>query len=475
MKSMPTIAVPEPSEEYLESLLATSRGVAQKLLELGFDRRARVLHSVGKLWREKLESGELDELVRELTKSTGYSVKNIELDLYFVSEVLNEESLRGLFESSLVGGYRSIDSPVEVAPGEFIWNRPMGTVFIIASGNSVVPPVLAASTSILAGNLTILRPSQTNLVAVNKVFELISELASTGSFEAGVMGEAAKVLYMSHDSPTLRYLLEEAPVSVVNYWGGEPGRSRVLSMTVRNPHRPRVVINGPLTGVAIVDEESADLETARRLARDVVLYDQQLCSSPTFLLFVGARKPFLEFTKRLAKALDEVGSKFPIELGEGSFYRLHTLRKSLELKGVDVFYSRSAQNPWTLVVSKLDDAGAVTTEWGAYSRRVLEVIQVENLEGLSRGLEYVLNKLRKIGIDGIQTASYSVSKDRLASILGILSKYGVYRVVPAGESFLRTPAEPYDGEFIAKYYTYTVYIRVKDKIGELVARGAGIP
>ncbi|MEM2007354.1 MAG: aldehyde dehydrogenase family protein [Sulfolobales archaeon] len=472
---MPMIAALEPSEESLKSLLATSREVVQELLELGFDRRARVLHSVGNLWREKLESGELDELVKELTKSTGYSVKNVELDLYFVSEVLNEVSLRGLFEGSLVGGYRSIDSPVEVAPGEFVWNRPMGTVFIIASGNSMVPPVLAASTSILAGNLTILRPSQSNLVAVGKVFELLSELASTGSFEASVLSRAAQVLYMSHDSPALRYLLEEAPLSVVNYWGGEPGRSRVLSMTVRNPHRPRVVINGPLTGVAIVDEESADSETARRLARDVVLYDQQLCSSPTFLLFVGSRELLLDFTKRLAKALDEVGSRFPIELSEGSFYRLHTFRKSLELKGVDVFYSRSAHNPWTLVVRKLNDVGAFTTEWGTYSRRVLEVIQVESLEGLSRGLEYVLNKLRKMGVDGVQTASCSVSKDRLSSILGILSKYGVYRVVPAGESFLRTPAEPYDGEFIAKYYTYTVYIRVKDKLGELVARGAGIP
>jgi hypothetical protein len=41
---------------------------------------------------------------------------------------------------------------------------------------------------------------------------------------------------------------------------------------------------------------------------------------------------------------------------------------------------------------------------------------------------------------------------------------GVYRVVPLGESFLRTPREPYDGEYIPRYFTYTSYFRVKRSV-----------
>lgn len=472
--TMASEATHEPTEEYLKSLLDRSRDIVRELLELGFERRVRVLHSVGRLWRERLESGELQGLVEELARSTGYSVKNVELDLYFVSEVLNEGSLKGLFDSGLPGGYRSVDAPVEVSPGELIWNRPAGTVFIIASGNSVVPPVLAAATSVLSGNLTILRPSWTNLRALLEVFGLLAELTSAGSPEAKVVGEALRVFYMGHDSPALGYLLERAPVSVVNYWGGEPGRSRVLSMVARNPHKPRVVINGPLTGVAVVDEGHADLETARRLAREVVLYDQQLCSSPTFLLFLGSRESLSDFVRKLARALDEVGSRFPVELSEGSFYRLHTFRKSLELGGAMLAYSRSAQNPWTLVVRKADDGGPPST-WEVHARRVLEVVHVGSLEELGRGLERVVARLRRMGVDGIQTVSYSVSGEALKAVLRVLGSHGVYRVVPLGESFLRTPAEPYDGEFIPRYYTYSMYIRLGEKLDSIAKRGVEIP
>jgi len=36
---------------------------------------------------------------------------------------------------------------------------------------------------------------------------------------------------------------------------------------------------------------------------------------------------------------------------------------------------------------------------------------------------------------------------------------GVYRVVPLGESYLRTPVEPYDGFFLPSVLSYAVYIR----------------
>ncbi|MCX8209056.1 MAG: acyl-CoA reductase [Sulfolobales archaeon] len=472
---MPGISVPEPAEDYLRRVLESGWDTVVELLKVGFDRRVRALAEVGRLWRSKLLSGELRDVVEELAKLTGYSIKNVELDLALVPEVLSEESLRNLFNYGLAGGWRSIDSPVEVSEGELVWNAPAGSVFIIASGNSIIPPVLAASTSFLAGNLTILRPSQTNFAAVKKVFDLLSEVSSGSAYEVEAMSKAIYVLYMSHDSPALRYILEEAPVSVVNYWGGEPGRTRVLSMAMKNPHRPRVLINGPLTGMVLVDEESANYDTAIKLARDVVLYDQQLCSSPTLAVLIGSRNSLVVFLKTLSRALDEVGDKFPVELSEGSFYRLHSFRKSLELDGVGVVYSRSARNPWTVVVRNLGELERAPLTWSTYSRRVLEVMSIENPSDLGKVLELQTRRLRKSGIDGIQTVSYAVSRYRLEEIVKTLAKFNVYRVVPLGESFLRTPAEPYDGEFIPKYYTRTIYLRVAEALGSLRQRGVYLP
>ncbi|MCX8185085.1 MAG: aldehyde dehydrogenase family protein [Sulfolobales archaeon] len=465
----------EPTEEYLRQLLESSEKVSDELLRIGFDRRVRVLAEIGRLWRSKLSSSELEGVAEELAKSTGYSIRNIELDLALISEVLSEESLRDLFDYGLVGGYRSIDSPVEISEGELVWNKPVGSVFIIASGNSVVPPILAASASLLAGNLTILRPSQSNFTAIEKVFSLLTEISSAGVYDAEVLNRAIHVLYMSHESPALKYVLEEAPISAVNYWGGEPGRSRVLSTTMKNPHRPRVLINGPYTGIALVDEESADSDAARKLARDVVLYDQQLCSSPTLAIFIGSRETLVDFLKKLSKALDDIGDRFPVELTEGSFYKLHTFRKSLELGRVDVVYSRSASNPWTIIVRKLDELNRVPLAWSTYSRRVLEIVNIEKPADLDRVLEIQIKRLRKLGVDGVQTVSCAVSRDVFKEVVEILTKFNIHRIVPLGESFLRTPAEPYDGEFIPKYFTRAIYLRIVETLSNLRQRGVHLP
>jgi hypothetical protein len=71
--------------------------------------------------------------------------------------------------------------------------------------------------------------------------------------------------------------------------------------------------------------------------------------------------------------------------------------------------------------------------------------------------------LRRNGVGKFQTASIRVSERNLNHVLKVLSILGIYRAVPIGESFFRTPLEPYDGESLPRYFTYTMYLRFIEK------------
>jgi hypothetical protein len=456
----------EPTVEWLNEFLNRSIELSQNLIQLGFSRRVRVLSEMGKIWREKLSLVE-EKLAPNISKNTGYSVENVKMDLRLVEEVFNETNIVELFDKGLIGGWRSLDKPVEIIDGEFVWNRPLGVSLIISSGNTVIPAILPAVVSLASGNVTILRPSFSNYQAVVEIFKTLFDLVDSSVEGAREMASALLVAYFKHESKVFEHLLASAPLGIVNYWGGEPGRSVIASRVLKNPFHPKLIVNGPLTGLAIIDEESASEKVAYGLARDVVLYDQQLCSSPTYAIFIGSKDSALKFAQRLGEALNNVGRRFPRDLKEGELYNLILLRKNLEIQGVRVFYSENPGNAWTIAVKTLE---SVTNF--AYSlkyphtiprRRFIEIIVLKDAKELKETILHLIEDLRRNGVDKFQTASIKVSERNLNHVLKVLSILGIYRVVPIGESFFRTPLEPYDGEFLPRYFTYTMYLRFIEK------------
>jgi len=460
----------EPTVEWLDRFLNRSVELSQSLLQLGFRRRIRVLSEMGKIWSEKLPTIE-ERLARSISKSTGYSEENVKLDLRLVEQVLNEANIVELFDKGLIGGWLSLDQPVEISNGEFVWNKPLGASLIISSGNTVIPAVLPTVVSLASGNVTILRPSLSNYPGVAEIFTTLFELAEDSVEGSQEIASALLVSYFKHDSKVFEHLLVSTPLGVVNYWGGEPGRSVVASRVLKNPYHPRLVVNGPLTGLAIIDEESVSEGVAYGLARDVILYDQQLCSSPTYALFIGSKESALKFAESLGEALNHLGGRFPREMGEGELYSLILLRKSLELQGARVFYSENPGNPWTIAV-ETPEIGKHSTHSLKHSyptprRRFIEIIVLKDIGELREVASFLIRRLRDSGMDKFQTASLKVSERNLNHVLNTLSILGIYRVVPIGESFFRTPLEPYDGEFMPRYFTYTMYLRLVEKSGVL--------
>ncbi len=447
----------EPSGEWLRFQLARAIELQQELANLPLEERLRGVELLGEAWREKLESGKLEWVKEDLARATGYSRAIVDLELEFVTEVLNPRNIVKALDTTLVGGSRSLERPVEVAKGEYVRNLPAGPVLVVGSGNSIVPPLIPVVFSLVIGNFTILRPSLSNFRAVREVFSPLHSLPLDDSLKRALL-----VSYYAHESKNLRELLEKGALGVVNYWGGEPGRTAVARMLAGNPHRPRFAVNGPMTGFAIVDSSKASCEVAEKLAFEVVLYEQQLCSSPTQAAFVGSKEEALEFAEKLVSSLENVGKRYPLQL-ESLPYALFVMRRSLELAGARVYASSDPSNPWTIAFSDRESALGRVPQNALLPlharRRFLEVVRVDSLQEALALVANLPSNPAYRGVERVQTLSVAVSQGALEEILRNLHRVGVYRVVPLGESYLRTPIEPYDGLFLPSIFSYTVYIR----------------
>lgn len=457
----------EPTISSIENLLKISSDIVRELLSMGFEKRVSIIRELGKLWTEEKACGKFEELITSLSKATGYSRRNVELDLDFIEKVFDPYSIRVMFEKSLIGGCKSIDEPYQIGDGEFIWNKPMGSVFIIAPGNSVIPTLLPTVVSLVSSNFTILRPSITNYEIIICIFSLLKRLIETGFEDALKLSRALVVTYIGHSSSLMEYLLAKSNISVVNYWGGEPGRSSILNLILRNPYRPKVIINGPLTGLAIIDGKMVNESVAKDLAREMIIYDQQLCSSPTFAIFIGSFEEAKFFAKMVGEELNKLGSGFPIDVGENKLYRFLVNRKILELEGKYVLYSINPGNPWTIAIDLFKGDIKVSKEVDFYSRRrFIEIIVIEDMDKLKLVFNKLLEFLMKVGLDGFQTISTLLKREDMDNVLKMLLDYKIYRCIPLGESLLRTPLEPFDGEFLPRYFTYPLYIRSNRLLNE---------
>jgi hypothetical protein len=461
--------ITELSPTGVDQFLARAKSVQDELVKIPIGQRLAVIDGMGRYWHERYRDGGFEELRTALANGTTYSERLIDLELSLVPSVLNAANLERNLTASLMGGPTALDHFKEVDGTECFLHRPAGPVFIISSGNSIVPTLIPTMLALVTGNLTLLKPSLSNYDGVVAVLRTLEMVPDTPAKEA--MRNALGVSYLSHDGPALEHLLSRSRVGVINFWGGEPARSTVARKVTENPNRPRLLVNGPLTGVAWMEEDAVDEKSAEGLALNMVLYDQQLCSSPTLCLFLGDLAKAKEFAGKVTSHLDTIGRGFPMVLDEGRLFSLNNFRRGLQLSGSTVLSSKAIDNPWTIVLSKgrpaLRSVMAQFPGMGLYARR--RFIEVVVLSGEQDALDMITdlpNDPAFKGIDKVQTVGLAVREEREGPLSLLLASAGVYRIVPVGDMYMRSAVEPYDGVSLASPFTYTVYHRRRNKLPE---------
>jgi hypothetical protein len=455
--------VREVSEAGLMQLLKEGKALQAEMCDLPLDERLQVIDWLGEVWKERLHAGELSEAKEELRRGTGYPGKLIDLEFSLVPKVLDGKEIQRNLTASLVGGAGALERFLTIEGGEALRHMPAGPSLIISSGNSVIPTLIPTTISLVTGNFTVLKPSISNFRAVAEVFSGLKELTAR-SPAAHLMARSLCVSYYGHDSPGLTSALSSSPFGVVNFWGGEPGRSSIAARLARNPAHPRFFVNGPLTGVAVVGAEGDDEAVAKGLALNMLLYEQQLCSSPTMGIYIGRYEEALRFASKVRSHLEAIGTYYPVEPSDDALFVTNSARRVLSLKGSKVLQSESTMNPWTLAITKghsnLDSVVASFPSFNVHGRRrFLELVAVDSIEEAVAAVVGIPSMAAFAGIDKVQTIGLSVPGDQREQALWALASTGAYRIVPVQDMFMRSASEPYDGITLASLFTYAIYER----------------
>ncbi len=457
------VRVKELSPSSVHAMLKEGRQLQAELCLLPLEERLEVVSMLGEVWEQRMMDGELDPVKKELGAATGYPAKLIDLEFSLVKKVLDAEEIRANLDGSLVGGAEALESYVELREGEGIRHLPAGPTFIISSGNSVIPTLIPTIISLVSGNFTLLKPSISNYRAMVEVFSGLQGLMSK-SPAAHLMARSLSIGYMGHNSPTMDEALGKGDFGVVNFWGGEPARSEIGLRLSSNMHHPRLFVNGPLTGVAIIGGARADDSAARGLALNMILYEQQLCSSPTLAFYVGPYEEALRFAALARNHLEAIGSQYAVEPSDDALFVRNGAQKVLTFHGSRVMSSSSPKNPWTLAVSKADsNLEAVVESFPSFNlhgrRRFLEMIVLDSTDRIAPIIARLPSMTAFHGIDKVQTIGMALPDDMRDEVLWSLSPSGVYRFVPIEDMFMRSAVEPYDGMPLAALFTYAVYQR----------------
>jgi hypothetical protein len=457
------ILVKELSPTSLQAILKEGKQLQAEICDLPLDERLQVISMLGEVWQQRMMDGELDSVKKELAAATGYPERLIELEFSLVKKVLDAEEIRANLDGSLVGGAEALESYVELRNGEGIRHLPAGPTFIISSGNSVIPTIIPTIISLVSGNFTLLKPSISNYRAVVEVFSGLEGLMSK-SPAAHLMARSLAIGYMGHNGPTMEEALGQGDFGVVNFWGGEPARSEIGQKLSKNPHHPRLFVNGPLTGIAVIGGARADDSAAKGLALNMILYEQQLCSSPTLAFYIGSYEESLRFAAKVRDHLDAIGSQYPVEASNDALFVRNSAQKVLMFHGSKVLSSASLKNPWTLAVSrKTSNLEAAVESFPSFNvhgrRRFLEMVVLDSTDGLARFVELLPSMNAFRGVDKVQTVGMALPEELRREVLWSLAPSGVYRFVPIEDMFMRSAIEPYDGMPMAALFTYAVYQR----------------
>ncbi|MFH1024027.1 MAG: acyl-CoA reductase [Planctomycetota bacterium] len=180
---------------------------------------------------------------------------------------------------------------------------------------------------------------------------------------------------------------------------------------------------GHRVGVAIVTKDNIRLETARRAARDISLYDQEGCFSPHAVYVEGGFRETLAFARLLATALAAFHRRIPRgRVSPGEAVSVHAGRAGHMARGGRVFAGDGVS--WTVVASADSRFGETCRQ------RFIVVRPIRRLAELPRALAGWKNQLSSAGM--------AVSPSRVAGTAVILAGCGIRRICPLGE--MQTPS-----------------------------------
>jgi hypothetical protein len=416
------------------------RGEASRVLEAGpAGRIPNALEPLLEAWRDpgSPERREAESLIPDLT---GYSPPVVREGLDRAFDQWTAQGFRRLLEREL-GGAEALEGwrPLERG-GRVIRTRALtpGFVQIVAAGNIPTTPMLAVLHSLLLRSGCMVKVSSRDPISATLFARSIRRRIPTWS---GLVS----VVYPGGGGSLLPVPAREG--AVIGFGSDATVERLEREIPPGVPHS----LHGHKLSLGVLLAESLRAErmedTARRVARDVALFDQQGCLSPLFHLFEtpperrnahGApREAFLEeLTRAVAGALVRAARELPprrLDLPTASAVRQWRARAVAR---------RHAGLPCALAFSEPDLSWSVAAlgrlePVAPILPRVVRLLPLPSPEALRRALASAAGAL--------STLSWAGDRGRLGPWEAVLFGMGISRVVPAGGMQEPSPLWFHDG------------------------------
>ncbi|MDD2715170.1 MAG: acyl-CoA reductase [Candidatus Wallbacteria bacterium] len=394
----------------------------QKLLAgLSLEKIAGVLEKLSAHFAKKSVR---KELLKKLPGITGFSVEMCEAGLQVLSEILSREMILARVNGEF-GNLRLLDEFVRTgATGLLQKARPLGVILHIAPGNVFLGIADSIVMALITKNASLIK-----LSSRDTFFPRYFAAALKSVDEQGIVSSCLDFFESSHDSPELDRICREA--DGILFWGGAEAMSVYRDKAGLST---RLILNGPRFSLAVAEEACFTDEDYNLLGRDIVMWEQQACSSPQIIYLIGDEN---KFSRKLNQALAGVLNSFPpgkIPFDERVEIRRERERariEALERGDAPLFQNRSPD----FALIRLYEEGARISP----NHRNVFLKKIRTPEDVLTEASDLRPFLQTIGIK-ISSLSRKLADKLLAT--------GAMRIVPPGRMCEGVPGAPHDGRFL---------------------------
>lgn len=404
-----TVVLPTPADMAASTIVNTDRAPLRDTsiddLTIFFDAVKRAWTDPENRWRRTaLELG---------PTVTGYAAPMILSDVEYLGRTLDRPKQYDFIATDL-GDPSLLD---EWRPERAIYSRcwPKGLIAHIMVGNVPLAGLFALYRSLITKNVTVAKLPRRDVVSAlcfaNCIYDVDPEHPVT---------KALSTLYWEPGSQFEDTILEAA--DVVSVWGrGET----VEAIKKRMPHGVEMIEFGPKRSLAVVLDDIADVaDLARRLAFDVITYDQEACFScqEVFSQIQGD-----VLAEAIADALDRYEQIVPRrELGVDQDAHVQRARIEAMTNGWQVIQSKNTE--WTVVVTD----GPVRLPEHPLAR----FLYIHPIASSSEVTDFIDRDVQTVTI---------APWDRYTEIADSVTAAGADRVVPPGQMTRFRPGLSHDG------------------------------
>lgn len=345
-----------------------------------------------------------------------------------IADFLKEKELRTKMIRELGTDYPFQSSRIDYQGIIFESYKPMGFMVQIMPSNDPALPVLSAFEGLLTGNVNLLKMSRHSSDFTAVFFDAFFAESWTQSFKSKLI--VAKI--SSQDKDSLKALFNEADAVVA--WGGEEAISEIRALC---PSKVKFIEWGHRISFAYVSQSSkADKSFIKGLVKDILLYNQQACSSPQCVYIEEAS--FSELQSIAYEMHDELSRQAenflllepsPMEAAEiQKVTAVVRTEKSFKDNYTDVI--QDVNNRWRILIdtrSGLRASPLYRTIW-------LKPIKREQIWEVFRPLRQYL-----------QTVGLACHLQETKSLSDIFYQVGINRIRPIGKMQESYMGEPHDG------------------------------